>query len=44
MMYDVKISDIETKYFTTSDYNRFTSEIINKKIKKDLDDQFHVSQ
>ena len=24
-----KISDIETKYFATSDYNKFTGEIVN---------------
>ena len=28
MDYNAKISDIEAKYFTTSDYNKFTSEII----------------
>ena len=26
---DVEISDIETIYFTTSDYNEFTSEILH---------------
>ena len=32
--YDAKISDIESKYFTTSDYNKFTNEIIDNKIKE----------
>ena len=32
--YDVKISDIEAKYFTTSDYNKFTGEMLDKKIKE----------
>ena len=27
--YDAKISDIEAKYFTTSDYNTITSEILD---------------
>ena len=30
---DEKLSDIETKYFTTSDYNKFEGEIFNAKIK-----------
>ena len=29
-----EISDIEGKYFTTSDYNKFTSEILDAKIKQ----------
>ena len=29
-----EISDIEEKYFTTSDYNKFTSEILDAKIKQ----------
>ena len=33
-MSDAKISDIETKYFTTSDYNKFASEVLNAKIKE----------
>ena len=33
-MSDAKISGIETKYFTTSDYNKFTSEVLNAKIKE----------
>ena len=32
--YVAKILDIETKYFTTSDYNKFMSEILNTKIKE----------
>ena len=31
--YNAKISDIESKYFTTSDYNKFTSKILEIKIK-----------
>ena len=27
--YDAKISDIESKFFTISDYNKFTSDILN---------------
>ena len=30
--YDAKISDIEDKYFTTSDYNKFTSNTLDAKI------------
>ena len=32
--YDVKISEIEKKYFITSDYNKFTNEILDKEIKQ----------
>ena len=32
--YNVKITDIGPKYFTTSDYNKFTSEILEAKIKE----------
>ena len=32
--YDAKISDIEGKYFTASDYNKFMSDIIDAKIKQ----------
>ena len=32
--YDTKISDIETKYFNTSDYNKFMSEILDTKMKE----------
>ena len=31
--YDAKISDIENKSFTTSDYNKFTNGIIDAKVK-----------
>ena len=42
--YDAKISDIERKYFTTPDYNKFTSDIIDTKIKqKELIDKFDIS-
>ena len=30
--YDAKISEMENKYFTTSDYNKFTSNTIDAKI------------
>ena len=33
-VYDTKISDIRKKYFTTSDYNRFMSNILYAKIKQ----------
>ena len=32
--YDVKISDIEAKYFTTSDNNKFADKIVDTKIKE----------
>ena len=32
--YDAKISHIESKYFTTSDYNKFSNEIIDIRIKE----------
>ena len=32
--YDAKISGVECKYFTTSDYNKFTNEVIDNKIKE----------
>ena len=31
--YDAKISEIEGKYFTTSSYNKLTSNIVDVKIK-----------
>ena len=31
--YDSETKDIEGKYFTTSDYNKFTYEILDEKIK-----------
>ena len=42
--YDAKISDIEKHYFTTSDYNKFTNDILDAKIKnKKLVNEFHIS-
>ena len=32
--YDAKISEIEAKYFTTSDYNKYMGEIFDRKIKE----------
>ena len=32
--YDSNISNVASKYFTTSDYNKFTNEIIDNKIKE----------
>ena len=32
--YNAKISDFDKKYFTTSDYNKYTSEILDAKIKE----------
>ena len=32
--YDVKITDIKGKYFTATDYNKFTSEILDTNIKQ----------
>ena len=32
--YDVKMSDIEAKYFITSDYKKFTGQKLDKKIKE----------
>ena len=32
--YDAKILEIEEKYFTTADYNKFTSDILDAKMKK----------
>ena len=41
---DVKISDIETKYFTTSHHNIFTGKILDNKIKeKRLTDKCEIS-
>ena len=34
--YNAKISGIVSKYFTTSDYNRFTNEITDNEIKKGI--------
>ena len=32
--YEAKISDIESKYFPTADYNKFTSQRLDAKIKQ----------
>ena len=32
--YDAKIKDIERKYFSTTDYDKFTSDILDVKIKQ----------
>ena len=32
--YDAKIKDIERKYFSTTDYNKFTSDVLDVKIKQ----------
>ena len=32
--YDAKILEIQEKYFTTADYNKFTSDILDAKMKK----------
>ena len=34
MHYDAKVSDIESKYFTIPDYNKFTRNIIDARIKE----------
>ena len=42
--YDAKISDIESKYFTTADYNNCTSQPLDVKIKqKELVDKSVIS-
>ena len=39
--YNTKIPDIKAKYFTISDYNKFTEEILDAKMKeKGLVDKF----
>ena len=44
MHYDAKISEIETKHFTISDYDKFTSKILETKIKeKGLVDKSNIS-
>ena len=32
--FDTKISDIESKYFATSDYNKLTNDILDARIKE----------
>ena len=34
LVYDGKISEIERKYFTTTNYNKFTSGMLDSKIKQ----------
>ena len=34
--YDAKISEIDSKYFTTADYNKFTSQTLDEKINKGI--------
>ena len=42
--YDTKISEIEEKYFTTFDYNKFTSNILDAKVKqKELVNRSNIS-
>ena len=42
---DAKTSDIETKCLTTSDYNKFTNKVLNKKIKEgELVDKSNISR
>ena len=33
--YDVKLSDIKSKYITTNDYNKFTKDIVANRIKSE---------
>ena len=41
--YDAKIKEIERKYFTTANYKKITSEILEVKIKQEkLDNKFDV--
>ena len=41
--YDRKILDIEKKYFTASDYNKFKNDMINVKIKqKELVNKYDI--
>ena len=40
--YDIKLSDIEAKYPTTSGYKKFTNEILDSKIKKELVDKSYI--
>ena len=44
IVHNAKTSDIEKKYFTTLNYNKFTTEILDAKIKeKRLLDKFNIS-
>ena len=40
--YNAKISDIETEYFTISEYNKFTGKILEAKIRKGLVDKSDI--
>ena len=41
--FDVKILDIQSNYFVTSDYNKFANEILNARIRgKDSANKFDV--
>ena len=40
--YDAKILDIESKYFTTADYNKRTRQKLDAKMKKRLVDKFDI--
>ena len=43
--YDAKVSEIYSKYFTRSDYDNFTTDILNTKIKqKELVDESYISR
>ena len=42
--YDTKISDIESKYITTSNYNKFTKNVVDNSIKsKSLVDKSYIA-
>ena len=40
--YDAEISHINTKFFTTSGYNKFASEIVKAKIKNGVVDEYDI--
>ena len=41
--FDIKILDIQSNYFVTSNYNKFTNEIVNaRKKEKDLVNKFDI--
>ena len=43
--YNAKVLDIESKYFTTADYNKFTSQTLLAKIKqKGFCDKYVISE
>ena len=41
--YKAKMLNVESKYFTASDYDKFISEILKTKIKKGLVDKSSIS-